>query len=230
MDPREMLARLNPTNVRFDVGRGGGRSEFQNIDVAHGLGKVSPGLGKEVLIACWWPDGAAQRGKQFAKEVTDLVRGELVRQGERLVAAHLDLQVAQAAVLFSGRPKSPEQRAEISKLENELERVRAKTWPKNAVEHLPAIAKAVVTEMSRAHLCECCDGHQTIVADGLVAPCAECRGTGLERAPDRRRAIAIGCDPSDYGRRWKVVYEWVMDELREAEQIAARELRKELAA
>ena len=39
-DPREKLARLNPSNVRFDVGCGGGIPELTSIDIAHALGRV----------------------------------------------------------------------------------------------------------------------------------------------------------------------------------------------
>ncbi len=59
-DPRRLLARLNPSTIRYDT-LPGGVPELTAQDIAHALGLVPVGLGREVLQACWWPDGAALR-------------------------------------------------------------------------------------------------------------------------------------------------------------------------
>lgn len=207
-DPREMLARLNPTNVRFDVGRGGGNPELTNIDIAGALGMVPAGLGREVLEACWWPEGAATRRHGLRDAVVALVGVELARQNKRLIEAHLDAQLAEAAIMWGGRACTAEQRTEVQRAQMRLAEVRKACWPKNTMERLPLIARAIVNEIVCAY------------------PVVDDEGQVL--TPDRRRAIAIDVDPSDYPKRWKVVYQWVMDQMVEAEQEAARALAQAL--
>lgn len=88
-DVREMLARLNPTTVKFDVGKGGGMPELTNIDIAGALAFVTPGLGREVLEACWWPDGAKLRSHKMRDAVIALVEPEVRRQQKLLAEARI---------------------------------------------------------------------------------------------------------------------------------------------
>lgn len=208
MDSREILARLNPTNVRFDVGRGGGVPELTNIDIAGALGMVPAGLGREVLEACWWPDGAATRKHGLRDAVVALVGTELARQNKKLIEVHLDAQLAGAAIQWGGRASTAEQRAEVDRAQGRLTEVRKQCWPKNTMERLPVIARAIVDE--------------------IVGNIAALDESGEVLTPDRRRALAIGVDPSDYPKRWKVVYQWVMDRMVEAEQDAAHALTRAL--
>jgi len=54
----ELLARLNPTTCRLDIGRGG-VPELTNIDIAGALGMVKDRLGRALLELLYW-DSAAQ--------------------------------------------------------------------------------------------------------------------------------------------------------------------------
>ena len=47
-DPRRLVARLNPTTVRYDVGRGG-IPDLTAQDIAAALAFVPAGLGREVF-------------------------------------------------------------------------------------------------------------------------------------------------------------------------------------
>lgn len=220
---RELMARLGPSTVKFDTGRGG-TPDLTNQDIAAALGMVPAGLGRELLEACWWPDGAALRQEGLKQAILGLVMPELARQARRLTEVHLDLQLAEAAVSFAGRVPSSAQRAEVARCRNELAATRSSSWPKNTADHLPAIARAAITELSGGSKCGGCDGRQYSFEESKVTMCKECRGTGLEPNPDRRRAIAIGCDPSDYPKRWRVVYEWMLVKMSDAMAGAERQL------
>ncbi|WP_329894335.1 hypothetical protein [Stenotrophomonas sp. SMYL20] len=223
MNPREMMARLGPSTVKFDIGRGGGKPDLTNQDIAAALGMVPAGLGRELLEACWWPDGAALRQGALRDAILSLVMPELARQARKLTEVHLDLQLAEAAVSFAGRSPTTTQRNEVARCRSELAVARAATWPKNTADHLPAIARAAIGELSGGNKCMACGGRQYSMEEAKVTMCKECRGTGLEPNPDRRRALAIGCDPSDYPRRWRVVYEWILVKMSDAMAGAERQ-------
>lgn len=224
MDVRELLARLNPTNVRFDVGRGGGVPELTNIDIAGALGMVPAGLGREVLEACWWPDGAALAKHKLRDAIFSLVSSELMRQSQRLTEAHLDLMLTEAALSWGNRAATPSQRQEVDRKRQKLIGIRAQTWPKNTLEHVESIAGVILGEIQSGGRCESCLGSRVQLMGADIVKCLACEGAGLERQPVRRRAAAIGCDPSLYLRRWKPVYEWLAGKMLEAEREAADSL------
>lgn len=55
-DVRELLARLNPTTIRMDIGTGGGAGALKNIDIAGALGMVPAGLGRDLMELLHGPD------------------------------------------------------------------------------------------------------------------------------------------------------------------------------
>lgn len=59
--------------------------------------------------------------------------------------------------------------------------------------------------------------------------CKDCRCTGTEPLPDRRRALAMDCHPTDYPKRWKPVFEWLLAELNHAGEQAARQFSRALS-
>lgn len=224
-DVRELLARLNPTTIRYDTGAGGGTPELANIDIAGALGFVPAGLGREVLEAIYWPDGARLRRRHFKAAMEALVLPEIDRQSKRLAEAHLDVQLADAAVAWCERSGlTPDQRRHLDIARARLASVRAMTWPKNTLEALPRIADAVVAELASCNRCGTCHGLRIVHSDQGSETCDACKGVGLEPLPDRRRALAIGCDPSDYPRRWKPVFEWILVRAKDASEAAAQAL------
>lgn len=223
-DPREMLARLNPANVRFDVGRGG-VPELTNQDIAAALAFVPAGVGRELLIACWWPDGAAGRSIALRDAVYDHVRPEVVRQTRDLVDARVQLGIVRARAGWMRCPDS-ELRRELAAAEVALESVKVRCWPSTTWEMLPALTRAVVAEIAQLNHCSECRGRCEVRVGSLLAPCKACGGAGVVPISDRKRAEAIGRDESTYRAKWRPVYEWLLSELRDAEREAARALVK----
>jgi len=82
-----------------------------------------------------------------------------------------------------------------------------------------------VLELASGNRCPNCRGTGIVTDRG----CPECRNTGIEPLPDRRRAMAMGCDPSDYPKRWKGVFEWLLGELHQSSERAAKQLSRALS-
>lgn len=223
-DVREMLARLNPTTVKFDVGKGGGMPELTNIDIAGALGMVPAGLGREVLEACWNPDGARLRRHKLRDAAVALVEPEVRRQRNRLWEAGLDLQLAKQAAAWSGSGMTHEQRVALDQARSRYEQVQGQCWPKSTMDSLPTLTGAVLSEIAKANHCEACTGRGERLVGETVRVCTECGGRGIVPVSDRRRAKAIGRDVAAYQRTWRPVYLWLLDQMRDAEQKAAREL------
>jgi len=219
---RELLARLNPQTVKMDIGRGG-VAELTNQDIAAALAFVTPGLGREVLIACWWPDGGYLSRTKLRAAVLGLVHPELRRQAARLTEARTDLGIAEAIMGWGGAVTA-EQRSERDRARARLEQVAAQAWPRNTLQSLPSLTGAVLKEIATAHRCADCEGRGEIIKAELLIKCPNCKGTGLDPNPDLRRAKALETDSRNFVRHWKPVYEWLLGRFREAEQEAVRQL------
>lgn len=219
MIPREMMARLGPSTVKFDIGRGGGKPDLTNQDIAAALGMVPAGLGRELLEACWWPDGAALRRHKLRDAVIALVTPELQRQQRRLAVARTDLGLAEVRIGWGGAATA-EQRANRDAAQQRLGRVKAQCWPISTLESLPTLAGAVIGEIAKRPHCAACEGRGQAMLGELLVPCKVCGGSGLGQVSDRRRAAAIGRDESTYRAKWRGVYEWLLQKMTEAEQEA----------
>lgn len=206
-DVREKLGRLNPSTIRYDTGHGG-TPDLTNIDIAAALGMVPRGLGREVLEACWWPGGANLRRNGLRDAVVPIVCTEMARQSKRLVAAHLDFQLAEAAIQWAGKPATREQQREVERARDRLSTVRKGMWPNNTMERLPLIASALVAEKAKQRV--------------------KIGGDEIQIELDAHRSAVIGVDQSDYPRRWKAVYEWLRVRMDEAEEQAAKDLEAAL--
>ncbi len=227
-DVRELLARLNPATIRLDIGRGG-LPELTNQDVAAALAFVPAGLGREVLEACWWPDGAALRRRALRDAVLAVVREELTRQEMELVEAKTDLGIVQACIGWHSAITS-DLRVELSRATARLESARQRRWPQTIGQMLPALTMAVIGEIARPAACPVCEGRGERMAGDLRVPCAACGGSGRMATSDRRRAVAIDRDESSYRATWRPVYEWLLSRMQEAESEAATRLRDALKA
>lgn len=231
-DVREMLARLNPTTVKFDVGKGGGMPELTNIDIAGALAFVTPGLGREVLEACWWPDGARLRSHKMRDAVIALVEPEVRRQQKLLAEARIEVGLAQACMGWVGAVTA-DQRQGLDRARGRLESLSGTCWPRTTMESLPALAGAVLSEIATANHCETCSGRAEVVVGTVVKVCPVCSGRGIVPMSDRKRAESIGRDEAGFRRNWRGAYIWLLDRMRDAEQSAAFELvqalRREVA-
>lgn len=223
---REMLARLNEQTVKFDAGRGG-VAELTNQDIAAALGFVTPGLGRELLEACWWPDGAARRRSLLRDHVVALVTPELRRQRLLLDEARTDYGLAVACMGWTNSVTSEQLRTRDA-AQARLESVQAQCWPKATLESLPTLTYAVIGEIARRNLCHDCGGRGQLLSGELVVRCVTCSGHGVVPISDRRRAAAIGRDEAAYRRNWRGIYEWLLVRLRDAEIEAATQFSRAL--
>ncbi len=223
---RELMARLGPTTVKFDIGRGG-KPDLTNQDIAAALGMVPAGLGRELLEACWWPDGAALRRHKLRDAVIALVRPELSQQQLRLADARTSLGIAQVCMGWGGVVTAA-QRAARDQATTQLGQVKAQCWPISTLESLPTLAAAVIDEMTKRSECVACAGSGQKPSGELLVSCAACCGSGQGPRSDRRRAASLGRDEAAYRRSWKPVYEWMLGKMQEAEQEAAWHMRAAL--
>lgn len=206
----EKLARLNPANVKFDIGSGG-IPELTPQDIAAGLAYVPAGLGREVLIAVGWPDGADMR--RLIGMACDLAHAEIQRQHEAITRAGIDYAISK----WNRRrvPAKPE---------------TAKQWPRTAYDRLPDIIVACVEEIAKPNHCTSCNGRGEILRADLKVMCPHCGGSGIVPVSDRKRAAAMGLSHQTYSERgWDRVYNWMLSEMRDSYYPAARALNDALA-
>lgn len=215
---RELMARLGPSTVKFDTGRGG-TPDLTNQDIAAALGMVPAGLGRELLEACWWPDGAALRRHRLRDAVIALVTPELRRQQRKLADARTELGLAEVCMGWAGAVTA-EQRAERDRAAHRLGQIKAQCWPISTLESLPSLAAAAILEMATRPHCPGCEGRGETMSGDLRVVCKACGGSGLGAISDRRRAAAIGKDESTYRSKWRGVFEWMLQQFTEAEQEA----------
>lgn len=208
--------------MRFDVGQGGGAPSLTTSDIAAALGMVPAGLGREVMEAVYLPDGAIRHRGKLAEAVLAIVRPEFTRRARALAEAEDDLNFSKEMVSLSRRSPSDAQRRILRDREAAVVLARAQAWPKNTYQHLSRMVDAVVLELASGNRCQTCIGAGIVNDMG----CKDCRCTGIESTPDRRRALAMGCDPSDYPKRWRGVYEWLLAELHQASDEAGRQLAR----
>lgn len=216
---RELMARLGPSTVKFDTGRGG-TPDLTNQDIAAALGMVPAGLGRELLEACWWPDGAALRRHRLRDAVIALVIPELRRQQRMLADARTELGLAEVCMGWAGAVTA-EQRAERDRAAHRLGELKVQCWPISTLDSLPTLAAAVITEIAKRPHCNECEGRGEVMSSELHVICSVCGGSGFVAVSDRRRAVALGKDESSYRERWRAVYEWMLQKCSEAEQDAA---------
>ncbi len=225
-DPRRLLARLNPSTIRYDT-LPGGVPELTAQDIAHALGLVPAGLGREVLQACWWPDGAALRRGPLRDAAVALVVPEIRRQQQRLLEARTDVGIVKACMGWT-RATTSAQQAALRRAEERLDKLKAHPWPQATLEMLPVLVAAVVDELSTPQLCPCCHGQGERRVGALVKVCTACGSSGAVPASDRKRAAAIGRDESTYRTTWRGLYEWLLERMGVAERQAATQLQEAL--
>lgn len=194
-----LMARLNPKNVRFDVGSGG-IPELTPQDIAAALGCVEEGIGREMLCQVWWPDGARFTEGDLLQVLMDAQRLEWMRREDEMLNAML-------AVAQSG-----------SRAQNLFASAHQNRWPSMVKmehgipitnQHYASIRIAVIREIAGTSLCPLCTGHTVIQsASGPVCICPLCTGSGHQSVSDRSRAEACGIDWKTYRQKWAAVYEW----------------------
>ncbi|PJL51478.1 hypothetical protein B9Y74_05640 [Stenotrophomonas maltophilia] len=221
-DVRELPARLNQQTVRLDTGRGG-IPELTNQDIAAALAFVPAGLGREVFIACHWPDGAALSRRRLDALFTHLALTEYRRREGQVTDARITYGIAMALRQWH-RADTADQRSEVYKAQAALDKAKEEQWPERMPEMLPTLLRVIVEEIACPRNCGACHGRGTVLAGELVKACGDCDGTGHTKNSDGWRAKKLGKDPSNFRRDWKDCYQWLFERVRDAEAEAAHHM------
>lgn len=208
-----LLARLNPKNVRFDVGSGG-VPELTSTDVAGALGMVSPGLGRELMCRVGWQAGASVTARQLDEMLMSaqldewLAREEALAQATWSIASHAGGQ-------------------SLRRAQQQYQDAHARRWPKwlQSVETgvhnpgYPRIRRAVLLELADPKLCPDCGGRCHVPTETGLKECERCQGRGCVEHGPTRRAQEMRMHEATYRQTWADPYEWLMD-------LATTELRR----
>lgn len=209
----KLMARLNPANVRFDIGHGG-TPELTSTDVAAALAFVERGLGRELLMQVWWP-GAGSRDA-----VLELIERAQMDEWSRRESAMLD---ATLAVAMRG-----------SRAQAMYSEAHGNRWPnvtvtdrglRRVADGYDLLRKAVLDEMCGTGICADCHGRGNVANSfGVSLTCGACAGSGHHRVSDRDRAASMQRALSTYQGGWQRVYVWTYQHCMDALLRATRQM------
>lgn len=145
-DPRELLARLNPATVRFDINRSGTAPALSNIDIAGALGMVQPGLGRDLLELLHGPAPQQRDIANVYEHVCRLAMNEATRRGILHGEAKTRWGMAASLATFHG-DKSEAMRRELAILKARVGVARDQLWPDTLHERMPALARLLIGYM-----------------------------------------------------------------------------------
>lgn len=219
-DPRRLLARLNPATARYDAGLGGIPS-LTAQDIAAAIAFVPAGLGREVMCAVWWPDGAVLTRRVLHGHVARIVHERWRKQQRDLADARIELGMAHAIAGWHGRT-TDEQRRNIRRAEIDYEAAKTRCWPDALPSRLKKLTETALIELAGDYRCRRCDGRGHVITGNLVALCEACSGSGAGKMSDCERALLIGVNESTFRRVWTGVYQWLLTTMADAE-LQARE-------
>lgn len=215
MHAAEMMARLNPATVRYDIGRGG-MPELTPQDIAAALGMVPKGLGRELMCRLWWPEGARLSAQELDHLLMEVQLAEWMRRADALVDAQLKAEVA----------KNDHMRRRAAR---SVEEAQANLWPRvGPGSPYASIRTAVLSEMSAACLCPACRGRGLLVAEKQVVACKFCETSGRAKVSDRNRAELVGVNRETYRRAVASPYEWLLEHCTQALEPARTAFERKL--
>jgi hypothetical protein len=219
MNIAKLLARLNQTTIRYDIGSGG-RPELTAQDIAAGLAMVPAGLGRDLLELVWWPDGAKLRLNYLNALLTEMQLIEHNRREQAMFSA-----LAAVAVGPEGDEKT---RAHVAFARAHRERWPA--WikrldPLEVAEGYEGIRSTVLLELARPRLCPACEGRGETRRRELVLACVRCDGLGILAFGPSWRAAQMGLTEQAFKKTWEAPYLWLLDRLRAELEKAERSFR-----
>jgi hypothetical protein len=194
----ELLARLEPTACKFDIGRGG-IPQLTPQDIAAALGlcedKFAVAIYQAVVGGSFdWPS--------VDKVIASAQFEEWRNRADRMVNA----QLAKAAAGLAPRAERAERSGHADML---LAGARAAMWPQLVESVYSAMRRALVAELRASRICPTCNGRLSVLVDNRMIECETCLATGRVAISNRQRAAALGVIPSSYERTWRPVYEWM---------------------
>lgn len=212
-----LMARLNPKNVRFDVGLGG-MPALTPQDVAAALGMVDDGLGREALMLVHWPDGAIRNRQKLLSLMTAAQLCEYNR-----------LERAADAAMARMATCDPSRQAREQSLFQRADRERWPAWvtkrePLRMSEVYGRIRLGVSEELSKPRLCPQCGGRELRDRKGNPRTCERCLGHGTVAHGPSWRAKRLGMTRAGFCQRWEQPYQWLFDTVRDALSAAESDL------
>lgn len=211
----ELLARLNPSTCRFDMGNGG-ITELTNIDIAGALGMIRERMGRAVLEVTAWDRNAPG----VLADLRRMLQGQVI---ERMRWINAELQDAAIVELLS------DDEHEIRRARQNTDRLRAMALP-TRIESVHAVLDLVLFELTFPNHCPVCRGRKTFQHGALVVDCTHCGSTGRCRITDEDRAAALKLSVGGYRKsREKVLRDWLAGVLGSLSQTAERQLTAAIA-
>ena len=212
----EMLARLNPSTCRFDMGNGG-IPDLTNIDIAGALGMVRNQLGRELMAVIHW--SAAAPGSM------DRVRGIMVKrlldEGATRWRECVDAEL---------RSLTADNEHDVRAARASHDRAKQRLFASDAG-RMMAVVNSALHEIATPNHCSVCAGRGQIIAGALVVTCEPCCGSGKRSHSTRDRATRIGVNESQLRRQPGLsgMHDWCVSLMQSALIDAERELRNALA-
>lgn len=213
MHTAEMMARLNPATVRYDIGRGG-MPELTPQDIAAAIAFVPAGLGRELMCRLWWPGGSNLAPEELDSIVTGMLLEEWLKRKDELVTAQLRAECAK-----SDRDRRAARQA--------VQEAQERQWPR--IGHgspYVAIRNAVLAEMSTECQCPACRGRGFLLEKATIVGCKFCNMNGTAKVSNRARAEVVGVNHETYRTSVAPVYEWLMARCTDALEPARRALAR----
>lgn len=154
-DVRELLARLNPTTIRMDIGTGGGVGALTNIDIAAALGMVPSGLGRDLMELLHGPTPSKAEIVRVFHGITRLAMEERNRRARGYFDARTTLGIAECITKFE-RDQAESTRRNLGVLRARVAVARDQLFPERLGERMPQIASVALGY--RAIACGTCVG------------------------------------------------------------------------
>lgn len=206
----ELLARLNPTTCRIDIGRGG-VAELTNIDIAGALGMVKDRLGRAMLELLYWDAQTPGARDTLIGIVYPEIVERIREQREAMVDAELRELTAETA----------QEAAEARRI---VDRVKSACFPADRAKIL-SVVWGVVIELGRPTHCPRCNGRGAFLHGELLMACTACQGRGRQSHSERARAEFCGLPWSTYcSPPVRSLHRWASVRLGNAAADAEREL------
>lgn len=101
---------------------------------------------------------------------------------------------------------------------------REHTWPGLA----EALTNLALEEVVDEPVCHKCRGNQTRIILGVRKSCPTCQGTGRRVLSERARADRLNVSKRTWQRRWRSIYDEVVRQVDEAEQLCLRAIGRHL--
>lgn len=219
----KLMARLNPKNVRFDVGSGG-IPEMTSTDIAGALGMVPAGLGRELMCRMWWPDGARLTAHELAGLLERIQREEWSRREARMLDAML------AVASHTGGES-------MRRAQSMYAAAHAERWPRWVLNAETGtlnpvyvdIRRCVVMELIEPKHCPACSGRGMVRTPEGNRDCERCDGNGTVAYGNTRRAKHLHVIESAYRQTWERPYNWLLEHVTDELLSATRAMERAAA-